>query len=783
MKRYLTLILLSVITLNTYAQSEAGYEKKRSPWLFKKHVWFQDKTTFSDTATFEAPVMVQKIVFSDSTEQTTAGNGVSDSDSSSWTYQLLGGIGDQGTILWNTDDETIDLIQNGSTLQIGQEIQLPCINLTGATIPNGKIVMYAGGSGASGNIKVKPYSYPYPPAYIVGVTTYDAPQGAKVKVTTFGKIRNFDTELIYGTLTDSIIYVDSTGNYTYEPDPDFIVPIGTLVSNETASGANNGTISIRFIPLNYAKVDHGELAYKWGNHANAGYLTSEVDGSVTNEIELTPDELSAVQGASSPSAVNVFLTADDVAEMGGGDMLKATYDSDADNIVDNAENLNNQPASYYLNRNTHTGTQTAATISDFDIEVSNNTNVSANTTAKHTHSNSTYINSIDQNVSTTGAPYFSFITNFSGKWYSAGANIWESTRQGYNILFRPRKFGYAETTMELDTNLTTFYTNLKFNYGSSVFKVGNADTLATKAYARSVSNSGGSGLELTSNELAAVNGANSPSVNNVFATINDLPVLGSGDSLTLFSLIDVTIGSYKDTNIVLRFNRELSQHTGIGFAVRIDGVQQYIQSWYLDNANDPYFGILLNMYGQPIYRESKVEISYTKHANTAYRVKDLAGNELENFGWRGVINNSSTSPVSGSGLSESEVRNIVNDSLNAMRSADRVFTGSVDVSGPFSTAWQQLTYSSTLTVDYSTGAPNKHITLTGNPTISISNLPYGSSWLLIYNGASARTISIGTGWGTKWNSLSLDLTSGGYSLVQFVKSPLETHYYVSVNEN
>lgn len=39
------------------------------------------------------------------------------------------------------------------------------------------------------------------------------------------------------------------------------------------------------------------------------------------------------------------------------------------------------------NRENHTGTQTASTISDFQTEVSNNTNVKANTDARHSHAN------------------------------------------------------------------------------------------------------------------------------------------------------------------------------------------------------------------------------------------------------------------------------------------------------------------------------------------------------------------------------------------------------------
>jgi len=49
----------------------------------------------------------------------------------------------------------------------------------------------------------------------------------------------------------------------------------------------------------------------------------------------------------------------------------------------NSDKLDNQEGSYYLSRPNHTGTQTVSTISDFDTEVSNNTDVAANTLARH----------------------------------------------------------------------------------------------------------------------------------------------------------------------------------------------------------------------------------------------------------------------------------------------------------------------------------------------------------------------------------------------------------------
>ena len=81
-------------------------------------------------------------------------------------------------------------------------------------------------------------------------------------------------------------------------------------------------------------------------------------------------------------------------------------------------------------RSNHTGTQAASTISDFDTEVSNNTDVAANTSAKHTHSNKSILDAIqesfttalksaydtavsylDQAVKTTSSPTFAGLTS------------------------------------------------------------------------------------------------------------------------------------------------------------------------------------------------------------------------------------------------------------------------------------------------------------------------------------------------------------------------------------
>jgi hypothetical protein len=69
---------------------------------------------------------------------------------------------------------------------------------------------------------------------------------------------------------------------------------------------------------------------------------------------------------------------------GGGDMLKSTYDTNDDGTVNDSDNLGGNSSAWHLDRANHGGTQTAATISDFDTEVSNNTDVADNTSKAHT---------------------------------------------------------------------------------------------------------------------------------------------------------------------------------------------------------------------------------------------------------------------------------------------------------------------------------------------------------------------------------------------------------------
>ena len=210
--------------------------------------------------------------------------------------QLSGGTGAQGTVTWNADEETLDLIQDGAALQLGQELQVHCRNNTASNIGNAVVVMATGTIGMSGRITIAPWDGTTDIKYILGVTTEVIEAGTDGKVTTFGKVREVDTGAISGTLTTGVIYAktDGTGGLTYTKPASNAVPLAFLVSEESAPSANNGTIMVRVTPVSETTLDHAETAYGWGNHASAGYATASNLSAHTSNTS-NPHSVTATQ--------------------------------------------------------------------------------------------------------------------------------------------------------------------------------------------------------------------------------------------------------------------------------------------------------------------------------------------------------------------------------------------------------------------------------------------------------------------------------------------------------
>ena len=159
------------------------------------------------------------------------------------TIQVTGGTGAEGTFTWNADENTVDLSQNGVSLQLGQEIHINVRNNSGATLANGTPVYVNGTQGASGRLLVAPMiaDGSIDPKYFIGVTTEEILDNADGKATWLGKVRGVDTT-VYGEGVSLYVSETVAGELqTTEPTS----PNPTLEIAISINSKNNGTIFVR----------------------------------------------------------------------------------------------------------------------------------------------------------------------------------------------------------------------------------------------------------------------------------------------------------------------------------------------------------------------------------------------------------------------------------------------------------------------------------------------------------------------------------------------------------
>jgi hypothetical protein len=118
---------------------------------------------------------------------------------------------DQGTMFWDVDDNTIDVILNGYIMKIGEDQFYPVKNQTGSTITKGTNVKFAGTLGASGRLLIAPFiADGTDPSYVyMGVTAEDILNGEDGKVLWFGRLRGINTnafdegDILYASTTSA----------------------------------------------------------------------------------------------------------------------------------------------------------------------------------------------------------------------------------------------------------------------------------------------------------------------------------------------------------------------------------------------------------------------------------------------------------------------------------------------------------------------------------------------------------------------------------------------------
>ena len=138
---------------------------------------------------------------------------------------------------YGTDDTLNIDHKDGIVQQVGEEIFIQVTNTTGSTILNGSLI---GLTGSGTTISLYNANGSVPPMYVLGLATHDIPNGARGRVTQFGRVREINTL----SLPVGIVYANPAvagGLTSVKPTaPNVVIPIGVVTSS-----AINGQIFVR----------------------------------------------------------------------------------------------------------------------------------------------------------------------------------------------------------------------------------------------------------------------------------------------------------------------------------------------------------------------------------------------------------------------------------------------------------------------------------------------------------------------------------------------------------
>jgi len=146
---------------------------------------------------------------------------------------------DQGTMYWDEDDNTVDIILNGYIMKVGEDLFYPVKNQTGSSIPKGTNVGFAGTLGSSGRLLITPYlaNGANPTSRYMGVTAETIANGADGKVLWFGRIRGINTNAFN---EGDILYASTTSAGAFQTTlpvaPNNIVEVAAVINKSTTNG-------------------------------------------------------------------------------------------------------------------------------------------------------------------------------------------------------------------------------------------------------------------------------------------------------------------------------------------------------------------------------------------------------------------------------------------------------------------------------------------------------------------------------------------------------------------
>lgn len=148
-----------------------------------------------------------------------------------------------GELRWNVSDGTLDLeLNNGVTLQIGQEQNRLFRNNTGSDIANGAAVYITGSTGAFATMSLAQANSEGASAVVIGVTTQDIVKNTEGYVTTFGLVRDLNTSALTEGAAVWLSPTVAGGLTTTKPSaPNHMVLIGYCIR----SHPNQGSIFVK----------------------------------------------------------------------------------------------------------------------------------------------------------------------------------------------------------------------------------------------------------------------------------------------------------------------------------------------------------------------------------------------------------------------------------------------------------------------------------------------------------------------------------------------------------
>lgn len=142
------------------------------------------------------------------------------------------------------------------------------------------------------------------------------------------------------------IYTDSVNNRIKWWNGSEWKVVGVVVEASTA----NGSIKVDGVEMTVYTLPKTSTTVLGGMKVGSGLIATD-EGVVSVDVvnNLTSDDttkpLSAAMGKSLKESINKITT--DIGDLGGGDMMKATYDSNDNGVVDDSEKLGGQLPSYY----------------------------------------------------------------------------------------------------------------------------------------------------------------------------------------------------------------------------------------------------------------------------------------------------------------------------------------------------------------------------------------------------------------------------------------------------